>query len=296
MGITVTSGHSSTYNSWHSVILWQTIARMSAASISASSTDTDEAYAEAPVSDQTWEWWKPSSMPAWWKVDAGEAVTVDCIGIAAHNLSTQNCTVKVQYSTNDSDWNDVTDATATPSTDAPVMILFAATSARYWRIYITSSDSPQSAPRICVIYIGEALEMQRPIKWLGHTPGVLNRRIEKRANESVRGQRLGTTLIRQGFQADFEVNNLPELWVRGDFDDFVQSAWRYGYFVAWRPEDFTDDVLFGWTEDPIIATNEGHGKLPRSSATTTDGRRMSVSWSMRAHGGWEEGIVPWGST
>lgn len=264
---------------WHTRIGWNTIARKDGAAITASSTDSGS-YAEAPVTDQTFEWWQPTSLPATWEVDAGEAVDVDYVGIAAHELATCECAVKVQHSDDGSAWSDVPGAERAPGTDGPLMMLFDEVSARYWRIRITGT----AEPRIGVIYIGKALAMQRPVQWNGHTPGVMNRVVTKRPAMSDRGQYLGTTIIREGFEVSYEANNLDEDWVRETFDDFAKAAIRCGYFIAWRPTQFPKEVLFGWTENPIVPTNTQGGRT----------RRMGVSWSMRAHGGYESGIVPWG--
>lgn len=276
---------------WHTRLLYDQIARLDAASINVSGTASG-AFPEAPVTDQTWEWWEPDVLPGWWEVDAGSNISCNAIGIAAHDLGTQGAQVIIQYSTNGVDYTQIT--THSPSDDAPILFLFAAVSARYWRVRIASGAT--APPKMCVIYIGTDLAMQRPVKWNGHTPGVLNPRITKRPSMSERGQRLGTTLIREGFEASFTVENLRELWVRDRFLDFMRSAWRYGYFVSWRPADFPDEVLFGWTEDAIAPANAGSGDLPRDGATLDDGRRMNVDWSLRAHGGYVSGIVPWGAT
>jgi hypothetical protein len=139
------------------------------------------------------------------------------------------------------------------------------------------------APRGCVIHFGKVLEMPRPVKWLGHTPSFFNRNITKQANFSERGQRLGVSLIRQGVNVTFDVSNLDEAWMRSEFDLFIQNSLRYGYFVSWRPDQFPDEVVYGWTDEPIIPTNTQGGV----------NRKMSVSWSMQCHV--NENVTPWES-
>lgn len=276
--------------SWHTRILYDTIARSDDSVVSASTTAVGS-FASAPANDQTYEWWQAQGLPATWSVDAGSSVTVNAVGIAAHDLADVGASVKVQYSTDNVSWTDVDGSETLPADNSPIMILFDNIIARYWRLRF---DGVGDAPKICVIYIGRAMAMQRPIVWNGHTPGTLNPSIVKRPSMSERGQRIGTTLIREGYSASFEVNNLRELWVRNVFKSFMVSAWRYGYFIAWRPIDFPKEILYGWTDSAIAPTNSGAGTLPRNGATETDGRRMSVSWSIQAHGGYESGILPWG--
>jgi len=263
---------------WHTRILSDNIARDG--SVSASSNDDTEGHINAPASDQTFEWWRPNSMPAWWAVDAGSSADVDCVGIAVHDMQENDVAVKVQYSSDGNSWNDVEGAEAIPETESPVMILFKAQSARYWRLYFTGG----SPPRIGVVYIGKAIAMPRPVQWMGHAPGTLNANTIKRANQSERGQRLGATVIRIGFEAAFTVSNLDEDWIRDYFATFMRQARRYGYFIAWRPTQFPREVLYGWTDDDIVPENAQGG--------TT--RLMSVSWDMMAHGSYDEQIYPWG--
>jgi len=136
--------------------------------------------------------------------------------------------------------------------------------------------------------------MIRPLVWQGHQPTRFNATIETRATQSERGQFLGTSIVREGFQANYEVRNLPELWVRDVMQEFLWSAWRYAYFVAHRPIDFPDEVDFVKTSTPIVPENATGGATPRGSATKVSGRRMDVSWSGRAIGGHISGIFPWG--
>ncbi len=270
---------------WKSRILYDQIARRDDASISASSTDSDEAYVDAPVSDQTWEWWRATSQPATWTVTTGSSVTVSAVGIAAHDIGSQGATVEVQQ-------NGSTIISHTPSDDAPLIFLFEPVDDTEFSIRLDGGDSP---PRIGVCYIGKALSMVRPVQWSGHTPSRFNVNLTKRASTSERGQRLGTSIIREGFSAEYNVENLPEEWVREYFEPFARSAWRYGYFVAWRPVDFPEDADFSWSDDPIVPENSGPGLPPRKGGDASSGRRMSVSWSARVYGGHVTGIPPWGA-
>ena len=268
--------HTVTVPIWHTRIGWHTIAR--GGSVSASSNHAS-GYVQAPVSDQTFEWWQPTSLPAWWRVDAGEAADCDYIGIGAHDLGSKNCTIVVQSSQNDVDWTDIDGTTSLPGNDSDIMILFAETMARYYRLRIISGDDE---PKIGVIYIGKALEMIRPVRWLGHSPTRFGRVIQKTANMSERGQRLGSSLIRQGLEANFEAHNLDERWVRSTLDQWIVNSQRYGYFIAWRPTQFPLEVFFGWTDQAIVPQNSQGGI----------NRKITVNWPFTAHAGHEIGVYP----
>ena len=165
--------------------------------------------------------------------------------------------------------------------DSPIMILFETIPCLGVRLVGWNSTF---APRVGVIHFGKVLEMPRPARWMGHTPGILNRQFETRPNMSERGQRLGNSLIREGLSAAYEFSNLDEHWVRTTFDLFVRNCMRYGYFMAWRPDQFPEEIFYGWTDQQFAPSNTQGGI----------NRRMSVSWRMDCYN-WEN-VAPWVSS
>jgi hypothetical protein len=196
----------------------------------------------------TYEFWKPTAFPAWWRVDAGAPVTVDYVGIAAHNLGTIGSTVEVQSSTDNSTWTTVD--SHTPTSDAPIMFLFAPVSARYWRITVTGEAV------IGAVYIGKVLEMQRAA-FAGINPIDLSRRTVIRPNRSEGGQWLGRSVIREGSFTSVGFRHLTNAWYRANFDPFVEEARSYPFFFAWRPEGYPDSVGYVWTRGDIVPTTMG---------------------------------------
>jgi len=257
---------------------WQNLARTA---VITSSGVAAGASQYAPISDQTWEWWQCHHVAtSWWAATFTTPQLVNYAAIAAHELSSVGATVHVEVDVGGG-WVDVADATVTPTDDSPIMILFEDIMADAIRIYITGASAP---PRISVIHFGAVLEMPRPSRWMGHTPGILNRQFETRPNVSERGQRLGNSLLREGLAASFEFSNLDEHWVRTTFDLFMRNCMRYGYFLSWRPDQFPDEVLYGWTDRPFAPSNSQGGI----------NRRMSVSFPMDCHN-WQN-VTAWSSS
>ena len=212
--------------------------------------------ADAALNPLTYEFWRPDALPATWRIDAGAAVSVDYIGIAAHTLGTDGASVKPQWSDNDSAWNDITGISAhAPAKDGPVLFLFASESHRYWRIEVTGT----TVPSIGVVFIGVALAMPRPI-YGGHSPLDLSRTTVIRPLTSERGQFLGRSIVRSGFHADYSWQNLTPAFYRSEFDLFVEDALRFPYFLAWRPSTFTESVGYVWSGQNISPSNMGIGK------------------------------------
>jgi len=203
----------------------------------------------AAANPLTYEFWKPTSVPAWWRVDAGVSVTVDYVGIASHNLATAGSSVTVQRSDDNDTWVDV--VTTTPTDNSPIMFLFDGVSARYWRVVVTGNN-----PTISVINIGKVLEMQRAC-FAGISPIEFTRSTTIRPNVSEGGQWLGRSVIREGSATSVSFRHLTYDWYRDNFDPFVEQARSYPFFFAWRPDAYQRSVGYVWTRGDIAPTTMG---------------------------------------
>jgi len=197
----------------------------------------------------TYERWlaNPSDSDPTLTIDIGAQQDINYIGIGAHNIVGD---VVVESSPDGSTWSVVTGGTSPAGRSRAMMFIFNAVTARYWKIKLGA------AAEIGVVYIGRVLEM--PVRMYGgHTPGVLARQTNIRTNESVAGQFLGRSIIRQGYATSYTWNHLDPLWYRANFDLFVEHATQYPFFIAWNHNTFPDEVLFGWTTDDIAPVNMG---------------------------------------
>lgn len=204
--------------------------------------------ATAAANPLTYEFWRPEAVEAFWKVDAGEAVTIDYVGIAAHTLG-GGSTVVVQYSTDDVTYETVD--SLTPTDNSPIMFLFPPQSARYWRVLV--QDVVAS---VGVIYVGKVLEMERAC-FAGLSPIDLNRRTTIRPNISESGQWLGRSIIRQGSAMSVGFRHLTNNFYRTNFDPFVEQAREYPFFFAWRPEGHATSIGYVWVNQDIAPTTMG---------------------------------------
>lgn len=248
--IKIKSGFSPTIPLTHSRIGIDNIARTGTVT---SSSAVDGFPAIAAANPLTYNYWKPSKLPAWWKVDAGSNVSVGYVGIAAHDLGDVSASVTVAYSTNNSTW--VTVDSLSPTDNSPIMFLFKPVSARYWRISVTGT-----APFIGVVYMGLPLEMERPC-FSGLSPINFNRNTTIRPNVSEGGQWLGRSIIREGSQMSVGYNNLNYAWYKANFDPFVEQARKYPFFFAWRPDGYPETVGYVWTPSDIAPTTNGSRDL-----------------------------------
>jgi hypothetical protein len=211
------------------------------------STEEEGFPAIAAANPLTYEFWKPTEVPATWVVDAGEDVVVNYAGIAAHTLAGSK--VSIQSSVDNSTW--VNQDTVEPDTNAPIMFLFAPVTARYFRILV--EDAVAS---VGVIYIGKTLDMLRAA-YAGLSPIDLSRRTTIRPNISEGGQWLGRSIIREGSSMSVGFRHLPFSWYKTNFDPFVEEAREYPFFFAWRPAGYPDSVGYVWTNEDITPVTMG---------------------------------------
>lgn len=206
--------------------------------------------AEDAVNVFTNEYWKPDVMPATWTVDAGTAVDADYIGIAAHTLGSSGTTVTIESSTDGEAW--IERFNFQPADNTPIMLVFDKAAVRYWRLSVAGA----TAPRIGVIYIGEMLQMQRPI-YGGHTPLTLSRNTTIYNQFTEAGQFTARSITRQGVSTSYAWKNLEAAWVRQYLDPFIKAARTTPFFIAWRPQDFPDEVGYVWTVSDVKPSNSG---------------------------------------
>ena len=249
--IKVKSGFNPTIPLSHSRIGHQTYTRSGTATASTSAVDFPAIAALNPL---TYEFWRPTALPATWTLDAGSSVSGNYIGIASHTLGTSGCTITIQGSTNNSTYTTID--SITPTDNSPIMFLFGSVSYRYWRLSITGS----AIPSVGVVYIGTVLEMLRPC-YGGLTPISLSRDTVIRPNRSEGGQWLGRSVIRSGSSMKVGYTNLENNWVRTTFKDFIDDAVVYPFFFAWRPDNYPEDVGYVWVQDDIKPSNMGRNSL-----------------------------------
>ena len=175
------------------------------------------------------------------------AVSIDTIGIGAHNLGSTNYVVSFQYSTTDVS-SFVTFKTAqTPAEDTAIMAhISAGVSARRIRIICTGSGSAF----IGSIYAGIALQMQRPF-FAGHSPLPLSAKTIRYSSVTEGGNFVGEQIRRLGFRSSAPFKNLSNDWYRTYFQPFVIHARTLPYFFAWNLEQYPTDVGYCKTNEDI---------------------------------------------
>jgi hypothetical protein len=155
------------------------------------------------------------------------------------------------------------------SDDSAIMILFPLVNESLVTLEVISADT--ATVEIGVVFVGRALQMQRPLTYAGHTPITLSAQTVINPAKSDGGQFLSREIIRRGLTGSASFKNLEPSWVRLYFMPFVETAKSKPFFLAWRPVDYPDEVAYCWTSGDIAPSNSGTRKL------------MDVSLDVSAH-------------
>jgi len=189
---------------------------------------------------QTYSFWRPIEAPASWEIDFGVDQTVDCVGIAAHELSGQALGVDT--------WDGlawVPQLDVEPQDGGAIVLLFAPVVTQKVRVRV---DGLEAA--IGVIYVGQALRMQRK-EYLNLGQIDLKRQTEFEVNVSQGGQWLGRSIARIGLRASYTWTLLTDAWYLANMEAFSLSARELPFFLAARPLDYPAETVFAWVEADI---------------------------------------------
>lgn len=188
--------------------------------------------------------WKPSAGGTQWlKASFPGNQAADCFAFYATDLAAESATIKLQYSSDDSTWNDATSALA-PTTTEPVYVEFSEVSAQYWRIEITSTN-PVS---IGVVFFGQKLIFERGLS-PGFTPPQSATVADIRSARNQQGQFLHNSVFEEGKEVRVNLSDLTPAWIRSNWKPFADEARKHPFFFIWNKQDHPFDIMYAWRND-----------------------------------------------
>lgn len=222
--------------------------------------------ADAPEAliPNTWERWRPAAgavAPEW---ETAVATEMNYVFLAAHNLVGQTFTI--EYASTGGGAKTVIESLS-PLNNKPILLTFDPVTVKEIHLIGTFTADAE----LGVIYAGNYLRMARNI-YGGHSPMVLSAKTEYRSTISETGQFLGREITSQGSEGNFSWQYLDPDWYRENFQPFVVSAKTKPFLISWRPDLYSDEVVFGHVEGDIKPSNTGGGNT-----------LMSVGFSMLGH-------------
>lgn len=192
------------------------------------------------------------------------AYEFDYIGIARHNLGSSGFTFSIEESSDaGATWSEIV-APKIFSDDSAILEYFDMRSTGLVRIKLTKTSTLIPAPIIAHIKMGRALVLQRRI-YVGHAPGTIGKKVRRIINTSESGQYLGQIILSKAHASSCTQQNNTAAFVREKIKPFIQhvngevevnGTAPATFFFAWRPGDYPEEVLYGWTGDDIRPENQ----------------------------------------
>lgn len=223
---------------------------------------------DAPLRADTYERWKPLTLPATWQLEFNATRNIDYVGLAGHNFGSAAISILVEYQLGAGSWTTFASGAA-PADDSPLLYLDTAVDCN--RIRITLSSTGTMMPQLGVVYVGTSMPMPQPVNGK-YRPINMSRDTLLKAALSRGGQFLGQDYRRNGVSGEIGFQLLTASWVRSNFDAFSKAARKYPYFLAWDPLDFPNEVGYVWSEKDIVPAYMQMGSF------------MEVAWSMKGVG------------
>ncbi len=226
--------------------------RRTGAAVTASNETTGFEKENAYLEGFTFDSWQPG-IPGvqWLRASLPVAYAANYLGIASHNLHTQEASVKVQHSTDRGlTWSDSSTVHA-PGDSTPILILFDDVYAMDFRLWI-SSLNPVS---IGVVNIGKVLTLDAPVQapWASPSLARMNRFITE---VSENGAFLGRAVVANGAELELDIRGIGMPWARDQWEEAVRLMESFPFFFAARDIGAEGgvaerEVFYGWaTEQP----------------------------------------------
>ena len=228
----------------HARILWDMITG------TVTGGGTNPAYAANDYTSQRWAL-NPGAQA--WTLQAAADVQVDCVFIAAHNLSGKTVTISTAATAGGA---HTTRATVTPADNSTICVLFNDAGTAYTAREIRVSVNNGTDVAIGIIRAGLALQMPIPI-YGGHRPLNLNRVTEAQQQFSETGQWLGRIVKRRAVATSYAWDYLKASWYDSYFEPFAQTLPLKPFCIAGNPQKIASDVGFVWTDRDVEPANMG---------------------------------------
>lgn len=208
----------------------------------AASTEAAGFAASFAANLMTYQWWRPTAVPATWDLSFSSA-PVSYIAIVAHDCATVGATVEVQRWTG-SVW--VTMASHVPTDNGPILFLLVRRSLDRFRVRVSGA-----IPTIGVIMGGDVIELPQRSKWVGAVPFDIANQNEYRDTLSEGGQVLDRFMTRRSIPARMEIDHLSETWCDAKITPLRSYAEGAPILIADRPLAYPRSVAFGYVKVPI---------------------------------------------
>lgn len=210
---------------------------------------------------RTDSFWRPDAMPATWTLTPAAAGPISYIGIAAHDLATQGCTVTAEIEVA-SVWEEVGEIA--PDDNEPILFLFLEKEATAFRVTVSGGTGD---PTIAVIQGGPVTAWPRKATY---APSVSMQRATQTGydtNLTDGGQWAGRSVVRRELRPQMAVEHLPEDWIEAEFDAFAEHARANPFFVADKPGSYPRSLAYAFATGDLIPDRQLANRRAANSVT-----------------------------
>lgn len=198
---------------------------------------------------ETWSVWQATSTTAQINLVFSEALTVDYIAIAAHNLGATGAAVRPAFqASSGGSYAVAADLPShSPNEDSAIVWLFEPRVVWGVQLQITGGSA---APAIAVYQSGQSWEFPRASVFTG-LPISESDQIRYRQRTSLNGDILGRAVEGAGLQFSVEINNLAETFrASAKWQAFREHIKNSGsFFIAPKPLSYPSDVAYAQLTD-----------------------------------------------
>jgi hypothetical protein len=189
----------------------------------------------------TYNFWKPTALPATVSLDNGSVKTFDCMAIVAHSLGSSGSTINLEY--NDGGWVSVT-GDITPTDDSTIFVLFDSTDAEDWRLRISGS----TIPFMGILMLGEVFTIPGGVR-APYTPIWQAETFQLMTSESLGGHFIENRVVSQGAATQIDLVAVERSFSESNLQPFRRYYNEGGPFIwAANPQEFTQDVGYVWRQ------------------------------------------------
>lgn len=239
----------------HPIIGWDNIVTVDNISATSEATSYPVTNLANPATHLRWR--ATSAILQYLTVTTGSADDFDYVGIARHNLSSQNIAVSVEA--DDGGGFDELVAPAILPNDGPALFRWTAAPYTAIRLKLAAGDD---VAEIATMFVGKLTVLPRKLYqgFTQPTHGRMGKEVNAMAES---GDYLGTIVTQQHVESKIPLTLVDPTYYRSYLDDFIAA--RPPFFIGWRPSTYPNEVgymrLTNW---PQPAPQSPHSLLSLS--------------------------------
>jgi hypothetical protein len=219
----------------HPVIGWQNVVAVDTIVATSAATGYPVTNLANPATHLRWR--ATTAVLQYLTVTTGSADDFDYVGIARHNLSSENIAVSIEADAG-AGFVELTAPTILPN-DGPALFRFTAAPYTAIRAKLAAGDD---VAEIATLFVGKLLVLPRRL-YQGFTPLSYGRAGKEINAMAESGDDLGTITTQRHVESKMPLTLIDPTYQRTYIEPFLAA--RPPFFLAWRPATYPNEVGYG---------------------------------------------------